>query len=1046
MTFMDNLELIQKKLNNAGYESVREPFDISSLKKQYSVKDCEIIAKKDYYNILYMEAKSNWQGIATNVLGIIKNPCLIVTKYFDSYILTTLRDGTIHHPKPYHIVISMNSKTHTIDNFIDMIKTNSIDTIFDINKKIEIAFDEFSKYKEALRTFSKNLEIIIINTKTLIEKNIDGNKKYDAKAKKILKMCQEVINDKMDMTDIKSMLIQHILTYRIFAMVYHEDNFHHTNTIAKLLESLKTTLNISYETINYDAIELIAESITDANHRQEFLKEIYETFYKKYDPIKAKAYGIVYTPTEAVNFMIDSTDKLLQKHFNKNISDEDITILDPATGTGTFPVHILRYIDENEHISKYNNEIYANEISILSYYIATLNIEHTYKELTGKYKEFENICWMDTLDMGIKDYEKLTSWFENDDNVKRISRQQKSKIHVIIGNPPYNAFQGNHNANSDKYAHLDKKIEMQYVKGSAKKQLKSYDMYKRFFKWSSDRINKNGIIAFISNNSFLDIGSDDIFRKAIYDEFDYIYVVNLKGNTRNTQRWQQEGGKLFDSKAQVGIVISFFIKTGENHSEIQYVEVDDYKSKNEKLKWLQTNTLDTLNFKKIIPDDRSIWLNQTNNNFDELIPVTPRENVKSIFKSMTSGIITGKDQWVYDIDKSHLKKKMKHYISTYNDMLHDNIEYDYIKKTKKLNHKIKYSQVTLDAFLKKSTITYSDNNIFLTLYRPFLQKYQYYSSIITHDLRDFHNVFKNSQKNFLITFQIPKERAIFKAMATNNMFDFGCFDSTQSIPLWKYDDDGKRHSNVTKYALELFHNYYKNKNIDAEDIFYYVYGIFNDPKYIEKYSDNLKRSWPRIPFAEDFIKYSKIGKNIFNLHCNFNNVDEYGLKRIDKKTNNNKMRLLLQTDKNNIKIIIDDITTLTNIPKEVLLYTFKPRNPIKLILDYYKEHKNHLNEKYGSDDENICKEFNIYASKNYKEEIIVLLNKITTVCVDTIKLQNELENLEWGSQPKLKRKKISKNIKTEIRSNYIVKIKKKNKIKKKKSPSKNYNDTNIDIY
>ena len=1040
MNFTNNLEIFQKELKYVGYESVNEPFDISSLKKEYSVIDCEIIAKKDFYSVLYMEVQSNWRGIATDVAKKNKDPCLVITKYKDSHIiLSTMINHATNHAKPRYVVLNMNSNTYSMNDFINLIKIDSSDTIIEINEKVQSAFDKFSEYKEAFDAFSNNLEKIIKNTKIMIEKAIFGNKNYDVKAKKMLKMCKEVINDKMDMTDIKSMLIQHILTYRIFTMVYNEYDFHHTNTIAKSLESLKKTLNIHHNLINYDTIELIAESIIDIDERQDFLKKIYETFYQKYDPDKAKNDGIVYTPTEVVNFMVASTDQLLKKHFQKSISDDNVTILDPATGTGTFPVHILRQINKDKLNSKYTKEIYANEISILPYYIAALNIEHTHKELTGRYKEFENVCWMDTLDMGIKDYEKLTSWFEGDDNVKRISRQQKSKIHVIIGNPPYNAFQGSHNTNSDKYAHVDKKIKEDYLSGSASKQLKGYDMYKRFLKWSSNRINKHGMVVFVSNNSFLDMGSDDIFRKAVYDEFDYIYVINLKGNMRNHQTWRQEGGQLFGQQAQVGIAISFFVKTSENHSEIQYAEIDDYVDRKEKLEWLRTNTISTLKFKKIIPDMNSVWLNQTNNDFDELVPILPKEYNESIFKTATLGVTTNKDEWVYDFDKFDLIKKMKHYISTYNDTLNDDIECHRIKNIKNLADGIKWSQTTIKGLKGKRHVTYSNDNIKTTLYRPFVIKYQYYDDVITHDMRNFCNVFKNSQKNLLITLQNPKERALFKILGTDKIVDAECFDNTQNIPLWQYDENNKKHTNITEYGMDLFRKHYKDKKITDENIFYYVYGIFNDPKYEEKYEHNLKRNLPRIPLVVNFDKYLEIGKKLFELHCNFNYAKEYKLKRIDKKIKRNKTRLLFKIDKNNIKIVVDDITTLEDIPAEVLEYTFGPRNPLKWILDSYRERKNQISKKHGSNDENTRKEFTMYKFNDHKEEMISLLNRVTTVCVDTVKLRKELKTLEWGSQPKLCFTKISKKHKTKIKSR-----KKKNELKKKKSTYKKYNYTKLD--
>ena len=397
-----------------------------------------------------------------------------------------------------------------------------------------------------------------------MDEAIAGNTEYAVRVQRFLGMCRDVISGDMDEGDIRDMLVQHILTYRIFSMVYNERGFHHVNVVARELESLKEILGVADRQVNYETMELIAESITNMEQRQEFLKKIYEMFYEKYDPAKADKDGIVYTPSEVVSFMVASTDQLLRKHFRKGLSDEGVTVLDPATGTGTFIVHILNQISLDKIEKKYAKELYANEISILPYYIAALNIENAYRERTGRYREFENICWMDTLDSGVKDYGKLPSYFEND-NVRRISRQQDSEIHVVIGNPPYNAVQTSfNNANpAERYPHIDEKIEQDYTnKSRILNQNKSQDMYKRFLKWSSDRIKGKGMVVFVSNNSFLDAKADDGTRKALYNEFDYIYAINLKGNTR-IPTWREEGGKIFGQQAHVGIAVSFFIKTGE---------------------------------------------------------------------------------------------------------------------------------------------------------------------------------------------------------------------------------------------------------------------------------------------------------------------------------------------------------------------------------------------------------------------------------------------------------------------------------------------------
>jgi predicted helicase len=1033
------MESLQKKLSYVGFSQTREPYDVSSLSKPEAIIECETIASKGFFNILYLEVKSNWKSIAQEVAQKNENPCLVITSYVDYTILATMRDHNTLHAKPRYVVID-NSKPQLLSDFIKSIKVELNDNIAEINDRVQNAFDKFSEYTQAIDEFAENLEDIIKNTKSMIEDAISGNKQYEIESKKFLKICRDIINDNMEINDIKEMLIQHILTYQIFSLIYDENNFHNINTVAKSLESLKSLLQIPSNFVDYKTMELIAESITDTNQRQEFLRKIYETFYKKYDPAKADKDGIVYTPSEVVDFMIRSTEQLLKKHFKKSFSDDNVAILDPSVGTGTFPVHILKYIDKDKLESKYKNEIYANEISILPYYIATLNIEHTYQEIKGNYQEFENICWMDTLDSGTKDFSKLTSYFGENGNVKRIVNQQKSKISVIIGNPPYNAVQTSVNdANAaEKYPEIDKKISDDYsTRGTGQGKLKAHDMYKRFLKWSSERIDGNGMIVFVSNNSFLDAKADDGVRRALYDEFDYIYTVNLKGKSRDVtgEELKKEGENVFDIR--VGVCVSFFIKTGERNSDIQKAEIENYLNKERKLKWLTDNSLLTLELEQIIPDENAVWLNQTNNDFESLLPVLSKETNEAIFKISTPGVVTAKDPWVYDFNKFNLKKKMECYISSYNDILK---KYK-IKKpstenlSKWVDKKIKWSYTILKHLERERSIEYSNDHIKSTLYRPFVIKHQYFDKDIIDRQGKFEDLFKKSQKNRFLVFSNPATNVLFNIFGTDMIVDFNALDSSQCIPLWKYD--GGENSNITQYGLELFQKHYKNKKITDDDIFYYVYAMFNDPKYEEKYRYDLRRSLPRIPLAKNFQEWTKIGKSLFEIHCNFNDQKEYGLKRIDKNVKKNKIKLsfkeeIQKNEKSKIRIVLDDITTLEDIPTEVLDYTFESKNPLWWILACYKENKNYLKKDY-SNDESILKKFNTYKFEDHKEEVIVLLNKVTTVCVETVKLRNELRKMEWGEQPKLKFTKITKKDEKSQKNKNIQN--KKDTIKKKDKQS-----------
>ena len=608
-----------------------------------------------------------------------------------------------------------------------------------------------------------------------------------------------------------------------------------------------------------------------------------------------------------------------------------------------------------------------------------------------------------------------------------------------MGNPPYNALQVSFNdANpADKYPDIDQKIEETWSNTNVKKGSTKYDMYKRFLKWSSERIKKNGMVVFISNNSFLDAKSDDGFRRAVYDEFDYIYTVNLKGNARTSGGLRREqAGNVFRDTIKVGITISFFVKTGENKSEIHYTEIDNYLKSEEKLKWLADNSLSTLSSREIMPDKEANWLNQTNNDFDELVPVvTDDEN--SLFELLSMGTMSSKDDWVYSFDKNDLVKKIKYYINFYNDTLK---KYS-VKKQKPRNtniwieKKIKWSADTLKHLKRGNSIIYSKKEIINTLYRPFVQKYEYSNKIITHRQRKFPQIFPDQNSNKIICFVNPKTNILFQTLATNKITSYDCIPGAQCIPLYTYNKN-ILHNNITKFALDLFQKHYQNQKITDEDIFYYAYAIFNDPKYSKKYKFDLQRKFPRIPLARDFTKWSDIGKKLYDLHVGFESAKPYPLKRIDKKTNKNNVKLSLKKSKEEgklSKIVIDEQTTLEDIPDDALRYKFSSKCALEWILEFYKESKNMIDGK-SCDDPKIRKKFNTYRFADHKEHVIDLLRRVTTVSVETMRLRTELENMPWGKQPKLN---LDKSKEEQTISKVSKKTKKSKKSRKKKIGMKN---------
>jgi len=443
---------------------------------------------------------------------------------------------------------------------------------------------EVVNFRKAIEHFKEDIPKVTSVLREIIIEAESVNTRYIASSDTFLTLCHESINPNITRDDVREMIIQHILTEDIFNTIFDETQFHRENNIARQLEGVISTFftgEIRRTALGsvqhyYKTINAAAAGIADHHEKQKFLKVVYETFYKSYNPKAADRLGVVYTPNEIVRFMIESTDFLLHKHFDTFLEDKNVEILDPATGTGTFICDLIDYLRKEKVEYKYKHEIHANEVAILPYYISNLNIEFTYAQKTGKYAEFENLCFVDTLDnMGFAYKGKQDDMFApfTEENIARIRKQNQKKIAVIIGNPPYNANQANENDNNKnrEYPEIDKRIKDTFIKQSTAQKTKVYDMYSRFYRWAFDRLEHNGVIAFITNNSFINSRTFDGFRKCVQDEFQYAYIIDLGGNIRELSGkdgiFLNEKHTIFGVSAAVGIAMMFLVKKKNTKNE-----------------------------------------------------------------------------------------------------------------------------------------------------------------------------------------------------------------------------------------------------------------------------------------------------------------------------------------------------------------------------------------------------------------------------------------------------------------------------------------------
>jgi predicted helicase len=865
---------------------------------------------------------------------------------------------------------------------------------------------KFKEFRQAVASFKADLPSILNTLKNIINTKIshvylEENQEFQQKFNDLLQLCQNSLNSNVSSDDIREMIIQHILTEDILINIFQSTQFYQQNNIAKSLHQITQTFftdtlkkDIFQKIDNYYSIIIkFVPSLTDLNEKQKFLNEIYEEFYQSYNHLIADRLGIVYTPNEIGNFMIESTDYLLHKHFNKLLGDRHVEILDPATGTGTFITALMNYLPQHELRDKYLHEIHCNEVSILPYYIANLNIEYTYQQLIKEYEVFENICLVDTLDNTSFENKQMDLFSMTMENTERIKRQNERKISVIIGNPPYNANQQNENDNNKnrEYPAIDKRIKDTYIKESTAQKTKVYDMYARFIRWASDRITNKGIIAFVTNSSFINAKTFDGFRKVVKSEFDYIYILDLGGNIRGGDTT----GNVFN--IMVGVAIVFFVKkTSQNKlpCQIFYHSLTNLNNSQEKLRFLVSHKFEQINFQHLQPDEQNNWINLTNNDFYSLLPLANKETKlaknnseeKAVFKLYSLGLATNRDEWVYDFDKQNLANKVKFFCEFYQqEQKRWFSSQQQIKINNFVDRQIKWTSELEQHLIKGSSLKFVPEMIIKSLYRPFIEKYIYFNRIIVHRLyqQDYFFPLGQNQENIIIAISGNSSSKSFQCLATKTIIGLDFLEKTQCLSLYRYENNQKI-ENITDWGLQKFRDNYHNNNISKLHIFHYIYAVLHNPQYRHQYEINLKRDFPRIPFYNNFYQWVKWGKELMELHLNYENITPYPLQVKNQQLKGKSVRVKLKSDQNRNQIIIDEMTTLENIPNLAWEYQLGNRSALEWILDQYKEKK--------IKDKTVNNNFNNYHFTDYKEEVITLLMKVTTVSIETMKIIQEINS------------------------------------------------------
>tara|TARA_R110002051_G_scaffold325768_2_gene431006 strand:- start:693 stop:5603 length:4911 start_codon:yes stop_codon:yes gene_type:complete len=907
--------------------------------------------------------------------------------------------------------------------------------------------------------WAKDVAIIAQNQIERINNLISENKEHEIAFNSFLQGLQQNINPSISQSQAVEMLSQHIITKPVFEALFEGYSFVKNNAISTAMQSMLdvlegTILDKDTAVLDkfYDSVKKRASGIDNAEGKQRIIIELYDKFFKTAFPKMVEQLGIVYTPVEVVDFIIHSVNDVLKKEFSRTISDENVHILDPFTGTGTFITRLLQsgLIQQKDLYRKYTQELHANEIVLLAYYIAAVNIENAFHDATEdpddgigkeKYIPFDGIVLTDTFQLGETDNSQRLFSKMFPQNSARVQKQKDAPIRVIMGNPPYSKGQkdSNDNAQNQKYTQLDNKIANTYVKASnATNSNAIYDAYIKAFRWSTDRLHpKNGgVLAFVTNGAWLDGNSTDGFRKELEKEFSAIYVFNLRGNQRTSgELSRKEGGKIFGSGSRTPISITLLIKKPEykGKASIYYHDIGDYLSQQEKLKIISDfKSIEKLPLKILKPNEEGDWINKRNDIFDTFIPIQPKKKfnskANSFFIPYSLGIATARDFWVYNSSASILKEKMEQTISFYNnERKRFNLETKLDIKDFVSNDSTKISWNDSLRIKCKNNIELSldENHIRAGLYRPFYKTNLYFDkSFIQRPYQQPKLFPKNDNKNLAICVSGLGGNKTNSTIITNIIPDLNCLDAgTQCFPLYYYEkrekiqgnlfdanseDEYIKRDGVSDFILQRAIKQY-GKSVTKEDIFYYVYGILHSPDYRTAFANDLKKMLPRIPLVDeprDFWKFSKAGKALADLHINYEEVPPakgvivmYGKipkDSIQEAMDSNNLETInykvskMKFPKKDQKetIIYNSQITINNIPEKAYEYVVNGKSAIDWIIERYQVK---TDKKSG-----ITNNPNDWADEvGNPTYILDLLLSVINVSEQTVDIVNELPKLKF---------------------------------------------------
>jgi len=858
------------------------------------------------------------------------------------------------------------------------------------------------------------------------------------------------LNDSITDGEIIEMLAQHLITKPVFDALFDRYSFAQHNPMSRAMQGVLDILqahNIDKEADTlqrfYDSVKLRAEGIENAAGKQKIVVELYDKFFRNAFPKMTERLGIVYTPVEVVDFILHSVEHILKTEFGERLGAKNVHIIDPFTGTGTFITRLMQsgLISPDELKHKYQHEIHANEIVLLAYYIAAINIEATYHDIVGgDYQPFEGICLTDTFQMYEK--EDLVDALLVDNSLRR-KRQKKLDLRVIVGNPPYSIGQENQNDNNQNvgYPHLDTRIEDTYAKQSSATNLKGlYDSYIRAIRWASDRVGKSGVVGFVTNAGYLAANTADGLRKCLAEEFSSVYVFHLRGNQRTSgDLSRKEGGKIFGSGSRAPIAISILVKNPQaaKHGHVYFHDIGDYLSRENKLEKISNyGSVEGISnndgWQQISPDTHGDWLKQRDDGFDQFIALGDKKGGNlALFENYSLGVVTNRDAWCYNASCAAVTDNMKRMIGFYNAEV-ENFSHMHTALAKKerasrvdgfINTdatKISWTRALKQELLKDRRFIFDQSCLTPSVYRPFTKQWLYFNRNLNEMVLQMPRVFPDAAVMNLVICVTGNGAPVFSSLITRVIPDIQLQFNGQCFPLYLYDEppmgankepsqaglfatgtpQRKRRDAITNEGFAHFTAAYPGESISKEDVFYYIYGLLHSPDYRERYADNLGKALPRIPCVKsstDFWSYSRAGRALAELHLNYETVPmhasakiEHGSKPLtDADYRVEKMKFgKTGKDKDRTTVIYNGRITVTGIPLEAYDYIVNGKPAIEWVMERQcvKTDK----------DSGIVNDANDWAieTMNNPRYPLELLLRVVTVSLETMKIVRSLPPLE----------------------------------------------------